>query len=627
MPQGPKVRVAFVKFAGMTIGGSELWLQRIAANLPKNIEVDYYYCDDTPYRGTSHVQAITSEERIAFVKNAGVRVIKFNVKEKDITTLTHDWVDTDFFDVFDENKYDIIQTVKAGPREFPFYKMRKPVVEIVALANRPDTSSNIAWSFHSSSWQRARWIRLGGDSAKSSVLSAPVEGPLSKENYREELSIPLDAIVAGFHQRNDNLIASDIPLAAFSALQKKYPEESTKWHFIIKNGGSRYREQAKELGLTNIHFLPATPDTASVSKFLNTLDIFAHGRKDGETFGAIFVEAMLHGKPCLSHYVKGGANAQPETMGPAGLFAKTKEEYETMLYKLYSNTLFRNRLASKAQDHAKNYYSMEMCIDDLTTKYYEILGHVTQHHKNNRIPYGYSDIGFLYAGDIENKNNIAHHVLVGGVPYEGMLRVLAFLVEKSTSSYVFGDTMKYFAYCSSYFSNNFSAEKIVYATFLNKDDSEKVVYLNNWEEILRIGDTLPVFKKDSLLLGTYVDIGHYENHIRDNPPRFIIVGEIKNNQPPILESLNKEYTILYYVNDLLTTKMPPTKDGVFLFAIAKSSPQILKELEDILIQYRKEAYYPFSIKKSSVESIIRAYVPRYITKEKILAYIRRKLFK
>jgi UDP-glucose 4-epimerase len=49
-----KIRIAFVKYAGLAIGGSELWLQKLAVNLPKNkYEVDYYYCDSAPFLGSN----------------------------------------------------------------------------------------------------------------------------------------------------------------------------------------------------------------------------------------------------------------------------------------------------------------------------------------------------------------------------------------------------------------------------------------------------------------------------------------------------------------------------------------------------------------------------------------------
>lgn len=418
------MRVAFIKFAGMTIGGSELWLQKMAAHLPKeNLQIDYFYCDDAPYIGGEHVPATSSPERIEFLEKNGVNVIKFSVRAKNIRSLTHDWVDTDFWEKFDESKYDLIQTVKAGPREYPFYKLKKPVVEIVALANRPDTSPNIAWSFHSSNWQRAQWVRLGGSIAKSSVLTSPVEAPQSTEDYRQELGIPQDDLVAGFLQRRDNLIASPMPLEAFAELQRKYPEESRHWHFIIKNGGDFYREQAKELGLKNVHFLGQTPDSSSVSKFFNTLDIFAHGRKDGETFGAIFVEAMMHGKPCMSHYAPLGANAQPETMGPAGLFAMDTEEYVRLLGRFFIDRTFREHLAAKAKPHAQKYYSIEKCVAEVMDVYEQITGKSLAPRHGERdsgadmpMPFGYSDMGFLYAGNMNKIDDIAYHVLVGGIP-------------------------------------------------------------------------------------------------------------------------------------------------------------------------------------------------------------------
>ena len=39
-----KIKVAFIKFGGMAIGGTEKVLQTIAAELPKNeFEVDYFF--------------------------------------------------------------------------------------------------------------------------------------------------------------------------------------------------------------------------------------------------------------------------------------------------------------------------------------------------------------------------------------------------------------------------------------------------------------------------------------------------------------------------------------------------------------------------------------------------------
>jgi hypothetical protein len=362
-----KTKIAFVKFCGLAVGGTEIWLQKIAANLPKDrFEVDYYYCDSAPLIGIDFKPGDTNPDRMQYMKDNKINLIKFNVESVDFRFHYHPWVNTDFWQLFDPSKYDLVHTAKAGPREYPFYLINLPLIETVTLANRPDKSKNIAWSFHPSSWQRNVWLKKGGNKKRSSVLPAPLEQPLTTENYRKELDIPTDAIVAGFHQRADDNICSPIPLNTFSKCQ------NPNWHFIIKGGSELYKKQAKELNLKNMHFLASDGDNVTVSKFLNTLDFFAHGRKDGETFGAVFAEAMIHGKPCLSHHSETGLDAQKETMGTAGLFAIDEKDYTEKLYSLFSDKKLRDKLASEAKKNSKQ-YSIESAIQEVIKVYEEIL--------------------------------------------------------------------------------------------------------------------------------------------------------------------------------------------------------------------------------------------------------------
>jgi glycosyltransferase involved in cell wall biosynthesis len=371
-----KINVAFIKYAGMSVGGSELWLQKIAAYLPKEkYSIDYFYCDASPYIGSDYAHISTNQGRIDFVEKHGVNLVKFNVGAKDIRHPDHRWVNTDFWEKFDEKKYDLIQTVKAGPREYPYYLIDKPVVEIVALANRADKTSNIAWSFHSSPWQRTEWLKKGGSTERSSALPAPLDSPLTDKNYRNELGIPAGAVVAGFHQRVDDAIFSPIPLDAFARHQNNLQDstQNPQPHFVIKGGSQLYRKQAEQLNLRNVHFLPPTGDSESVSIFLNTLDFMAHGRKDGETFGAVLAEAMLHGKACLSHYSPEGSNAHVETIGPGGFVAKDLEEYTEKLSLLYSDKKLRDELSEKARAFAEARYSIKSCVEEVVKVYDEVL--------------------------------------------------------------------------------------------------------------------------------------------------------------------------------------------------------------------------------------------------------------
>ena len=305
-----KIRIAFIKYGGLAAGGTERWLQMMAANLPKDkYVIDYYYCEARPYYVNPNADACP--DRVKYMQAHGVNLIRFEVRNIVNDKLTYPWADTDFWQKFDASKYDIVQTGKAGRKEYPFYLIDLPVVEFVALDTGADFSRNVAYSIHPSVWQRDRWLKKFGNPYRNAVIPVPVEEPCTTEDFRSELGIPKDALIAGFHQRNNEGIFSAIPLRAFAEVCRD------DRHFVILGGGGRYREQVKSLGLPNIHFIDHTGDPIIISKFLNTLDIFAHGRYDGETFGTVFAEAMIHGLPCLSHYSPKGANAHKDTMGRA----------------------------------------------------------------------------------------------------------------------------------------------------------------------------------------------------------------------------------------------------------------------------------------------------------------------
>lgn len=425
-----KIRVAFVKFGGLSAGGTERWLQMMAANLPQEqFEVDYFYCDSAPYVSSDFKHPDTDLARLRYMQETGVNLIKFHVGAKDITAPTHDWIDTDFWNYFDHGQYDFVQTAKAGPPEYPYYLMSTPVVECVTLSAGIDTSPNLAWSFHISQWQRRGWGLAGGNVAKSSIVPIPVLPPATDKNLRDELGISPDALVCGFHQRDDNAIFSSVPLDAFSRIAN--PE----WHFIIMGGGERYLKQAAELGLANVHFIGHAGDSVRISAFLNSLDIFAHGRRDGETFGTVLAEAMIHGVPCLSHSsLVGNNNAQLETMGPGGMFAYNVGEYTGMLDELFANEKLRNKLSVKAKEHAEQYYSLSACTKKVVETYMELAG-LPGEKKNGPVAldYGYSPLGYLQAGDLENRASIANHILVGGIPEQFEVELVRqFLLQAKT---------------------------------------------------------------------------------------------------------------------------------------------------------------------------------------------------
>jgi hypothetical protein len=416
------LRVAFVKFGGLAAGGTERWLQMMAAGLPREkFAVDYFYCDAAPYVGSDFRHPDTDPARLEFMEQSGVPLIKFHVGQKDITKVTHDWLGTDFWEVFDEADYDIVQTAIAGPAEYPYHLMDLPVVEFVALAAGVNSTSNVALTIHCSQWQRRRWGQRGGDLYRSDVISNPAAPPSINSGLRAELRIPDGALVAGFHQRVQDEIFSPIPLDSFSQVAA-----ADRW-FLIMGGSSVYREQAHDLGLEQVLFVDHHGGAEQISKFLNTLDIFAHGRADGETFGTVFAEAMMHGLPCLSHR-SSVANAQRETMGPAGLFADGEVDYSAKLELLFSDAVVRGSLAAKARPHAEQYYSLETALSLLAEDYERVVGDAQTGQSSRPVAYGECDLGFLLAGDLEDDHSVARCVLVGGIPQDPIGELLPLLL-------------------------------------------------------------------------------------------------------------------------------------------------------------------------------------------------------
>jgi glycosyltransferase involved in cell wall biosynthesis len=348
-------RIAFVKFGGLSPGGTERWLQEMSVQLIKlGFLVDYYYCDSAPYLGSNFSHAGTDSSRAEYMKSHGVNLIEFKVGHKDLSTATHDWVNTDFWEIFEESDYLFVQSAIAGHAEYPFTKLKIPVIDFVALSGNVNNSLNLLWTIHLSHWQRKVWQRIKGSGKRTSVIPIPAFPPVHVEDLRTELGISKSKVVLGFHQRNDLNIFSELPLAAYHKL------ESQNTHFILLGGSDRHRNQAKQLGIRNVSFLDHNSSPVLISKFLNTLDIYAHGRSDGETFGTVIAEAMMHSLPIISHKVRRGANAQGETMGPAGYFVNNLNEYVRIMSRLIENPKLRQELGQAGHVHAMANYTPEI---------------------------------------------------------------------------------------------------------------------------------------------------------------------------------------------------------------------------------------------------------------------------
>lgn len=374
IPTAKKTRVAFVKFGGMAAGGTEKYLQIIAAQLPKDrFEVDYYYCDAAPYIGSDWKHPDTDASRLDFMEGTGVNLIKFNVGFKDVTIPTHDWKNTDFWEVFDEAKYDIVQTGRAGHPEYPFTRLEQvAIVDSIHLSGMVDNQENIARVIHISEQNAQAWIKAGGIAGKVDVIYPPVITPgAKKKNFRKELGIGPDDFVYGLHQRDNEEIFSPVPIAAFAEIQKR--NTNRKVHFVLLGGSKQHREQGEKL--ENFHVLPFTGDIDRVWSFLATLDVYTHGRKDGEVNSQAIAEAMFCGLPIVSHL--GNNNGHIETIGNAGQVHKDINSYLADCVEYCENDDYRAKRSQMASEQFAKKYDLDTNIGRIVKIYDSIMRNKT----------------------------------------------------------------------------------------------------------------------------------------------------------------------------------------------------------------------------------------------------------
>ena len=356
------IKIAFIKFGGMAIGGTEKVLQTIAAELPKDeFVVDYFYCDAAPYIGSDFKHIDTDPSRVEYVKEHGVNTIKFNVEFKDVTKSTHDWINTDFWDYFDENNYDIIQTGRSGHPEYPFHMINKtPIVDSIHLSGMAENKANSLKTVLISNEQRQRWIASGGPVERAVTIPNPLKIPdVGSINYREEFGWQ-DKFIFGLHQRRDNNIFSPIPLEAYDEI------ETDDTAFLLLGGSENYQKQAKDLGLKNFKYLPTTGELEPIHKFLNTLDVYAHGRSDGEQCSCAIIEAMSHSLPVISHTAP--SMGQAEQIDNAGKVVDNYEQYSNVMIDMLYNKNYYDRCVSNTKKRYEDVYK----LDTVIKKYIEI---------------------------------------------------------------------------------------------------------------------------------------------------------------------------------------------------------------------------------------------------------------
>jgi glycosyltransferase involved in cell wall biosynthesis len=182
------------------------------------------------------------------------------------------------------------------------------------------------------------------------VIYNPIMPKLTETDLREELGIPKDAFVYGKISRASNDIFTPITYLAYKKC------EAPNVYFIQMGINKATEDIAQRLNLKNFIAIDQSLDENRISQFYNTFDLYCHGNSLGETFGNTIAEAMIHGKPVVSHLgAKMWPQAQCEVIGNDNYFVRRNDTYAFEDYKNLMISLKDNK------EEYKNY--QEYCKD------------------------------------------------------------------------------------------------------------------------------------------------------------------------------------------------------------------------------------------------------------------------
>ena len=180
------------------------------------------------------------------------------------------------------------------------------------------------------------------------IIPNPIpEAIFDGNNLRRELNIPQDAIVFGKIGRPANFYS--MALYAFDSLVKTYKNI----FYIIIGPCQKVKDFLKRKKTPNIILFEPTNDDEFIEKFHRTIDAMLHYRSDGESHGTAIAQAMIYGKPVISH-TSNQYNAQIETIGEGGAVAKNLKEYIHHTEQLIKNKPLRDKLSKTARKIALN---------------------------------------------------------------------------------------------------------------------------------------------------------------------------------------------------------------------------------------------------------------------------------
>lgn len=285
--------------------------------------------------------------------------------------------------VIESFKPDILHVYRSGYQEFPepAYDIDVPHFVETNVFGFYDSNIRIDRSLFMSKWlmnntlQKLRPISRALLPKRFDFVNNPVEMPYTND----KLTIPNwnGGIVLGRVGRPDNGIYNSIHVEAARLLRLMGHDVK----FLVVAPPSNMVEDLlnKEIPF---HIVEPTVNPLILSMAYNTMDIYAHARADGETFGVNIAEAMIHGLPVVTHIATpsfpgmGVFQSQTELVdqGETGFIVNNDPvEYAEVLRAIIINKEERKRMGEAGRRKAEAEYEVSACMNKLEKIYREVV--------------------------------------------------------------------------------------------------------------------------------------------------------------------------------------------------------------------------------------------------------------
>jgi len=197
------------------------------------------------------------------------------------------------------------------------------------------------------------------------VIPNPIMIPLTDMNLRNDLGLE-NKFVFGRIARPAADLYSQTCLKAYKIL------DNDKTHLLYMAPHKKALDDVKTIGIRNITFIDQSIDELHISKFYNTINVLCHSNNVGETFGNTIAEAMIHGKPIVSHLGNSGwPQAQREVIGESKahyICENDPNEYSRLMCLLMEDKQEHANYSVYAKNRADELYDYRV----VTRKYIEV---------------------------------------------------------------------------------------------------------------------------------------------------------------------------------------------------------------------------------------------------------------